>query len=323
MHRLLHFLLVLACLMANARAAWAAQPQKGLGMWVWQSSTYDTAEARQELLRFCAQNQIQHLDVHVRMTSSPDGERTAIPLLPDAEALRQLLQAAATQHVTIAALRGDPAMFQAKNHERMLTQLRAILALAKSSSGPQVTFRGIKYDVEPYLASDWKEGGSKRESVMRDYLAGLEKVRAVLATEASQLWLAADVPFWWDREDLVLDYAGRRQRFIEHVQDRTDYIAIMSYRRTAAEALKCVEDERQYARKIQKVIFPSLETIALKSDVHTTFYGLPPEQFAQAVRTLLTTSNNDPALGGVMLHDYRGLKALLSGNTTGLVPKPQ
>jgi hypothetical protein len=286
-----------------------AEPAKGLGMWVWSNSSFLTREARQQLVDFCVKHRIRHLDVHVKMSRDSDK-----PILQDAEAFKDLILLAGQHNITTAALRGHPKMFFSKNHERTLRELRAIIAFSETLPGG-AQFKGIKYDVEPYCAKDWKAEGTTLGGAMRDYLAFLHKARSVLHKEAPGLWLAADTPFWWDKDEFVLDFEGERKRYNEHVQDLTDFIVIMSYRRSAHEVLNSVESERKYAKRIRKLIFPSLETIQLKQDPHVSFWGLPDEEFWKVVPQLLEAAEGDPAIGGVMIHCYRGLVEKFSKDT--------
>ncbi len=278
-----------------------AEPAKGLGMWVWSNSTYSTPEARQQLVGFCVKHRIRHLDVHVRISRNGDE-----PILQDADALKNLILLAGQYNITTAALRGHPKMFFSRNHERSLRELRAIIAFSETLP-TDAQFKGIKYDVEPYCAKDWKAEGTTLGGAMRDYLAFLHKARSVLHKEAPRLWLAADTPFWWDKDEFVLDFEGERKRYNEHVQDLTDFIVIMSYRRSAREVLNSVESERKYAKRIRKLIYPSLETIKLEQDPHVSFWGLPNEEFWKVVPQLMEAAEGDPAIGGVMIHCYRGL----------------
>ena len=297
-------LLIEACLFAAIFAApmsSKAEPAKGLGMWVWSNSAYATPEARQQLVDFCVKHRICHLDVHVRM--SRNGSE---PILQDAVALKDLILLAGRYDITTAALRGHPKMFFSKNHERSLRELRAIIDFNESLPG-DTRFKGIKYDVEPYCAKDWEAEGTTLGGAMHDYLAFLRKARSVLGKEAPRLWLAADTPFWWDKDEFVLDFEGERKRYNEHVQDLTDFIVIMSYRRSLHEVLNSVENERKYAKRIRKLIYPSLETVQLKRDPHVSFWGVSNEEFWKVVPQLLDTVEGDPAIGGVMIHCYRGL----------------
>ena len=290
-----------------------AEQRKSLGMWVWSSSSFLTQEARQQLVQFCVKYRITHLDVHTKITH--DGCK---PILKDAEAFKDLIVLAGQHNITTAALRGNPKMFFSENHERTLCELRAIVAFSETL--PQDTlFKGIKYDVEPYCTREWKAGGMPLYPMIHDYLTLLRKARSVLEKEAPHLWLAADTPFWWDKDRFALEFEGKTKRFNEHVQDLTDFITIMSYRRSSREVLDCVEDERRYAQRIKKVIFPSLETVNLKQDHHVSFWGVPNEEFWKVVPELLEVAERDPAIGGVMIHCYRSLFEKLTNNTPNVL----
>jgi hypothetical protein len=286
-----------------------AEQRKGIGMWVWSSSSFLTPEARQQLIQFCVEHRITHLDVHVKMTHD-----SLKPVLKDAEAFKDLIALAGQHNITIAALRGHPKMFFSENHERTLRELRAIVAFSETL--PQDTlFKGIKYDVEPYCTKEWKAGRTPLYPMMHDYLSLLRKARAVVEEEAPHLWLAADTPFWWDKDRFALEFEGKTKQFNEHVQDLTDYITIMSYRRSSRKVLDCVEEERRYARRIRKVIFPSLETVQLKQDPHVSFWDVPNEEFWKVVPELLRAAKRDAAIGGIMIHCYRSLLEKLNNDS--------
>ncbi len=279
-----------------------AEPPKILGMWVWSKSAYATPEARKKLIRFCIKHEITHLDVYVHMSSDPNEQ----PELEEEDAFRKLISVAGRNNITVSALRGDPRMFFSDRQEQTLAELRAVVDFSKTLPAEN-SFQGIKYDVEPYCTKEWKARGTAREVVMTDYLSFLRRARYVLHTEASRFRLAADTPFWWDRDEFSLSFDGQEKRFSEHVQDLTDFIAIMSYRRSPRDVLACVEGERRYARQIRKIVFPSLETGQLKTDPQISFWGLSQEEFWNTVPQLLEEARNDPSLGGLMLHSYRTL----------------
>jgi len=142
----------------------------------------------------------------------------------------------------------------------------------------------------------------------------LRKARLVLDEETPHLLLGADTPFWWDRDEFVTEFDGRTQRFSKHVQDLTDFIVIMSYWRDARKVLQSVEGERKYAERIEKFVYPSLETIQLKQDPHMSFWGVPVDEFWKTVNQIQEAAKRDPVLGGVRIHNYRGLIEKLKMN---------
>jgi len=273
----------------------------GLGMWVWSKYSFATEEARQRLVRFCVKHGISHLDVQIKFSHD-----NGIPRLQHEEAFRNLVLLAGERNITMAALRGNPRMFSSQNHERSLRELDAIIAFSRSLPEKSL-FKGVKYDVEPYLTKEWKVKGKPLNTLMHDYLAFLRKAKTALHEKAPHLWLAVDTPFWWDKEEFTLEFEGERKRFNEHVQDLTDFIVIMSYRCSEKKVLRIVEEEMRYAERIGKVIFLSLETNRLERDQDISFWGLPKEALQDTISRLLQKAEEDPIIGGLMIHSYRGL----------------
>ena len=220
---------------------------------------------------------------------------------------------AGKKNITTSILRGDPRMFFSQKHRQTLEELRAVMAFSQTLP-KEALLKGIKYDVEPYLTNEWRAGGETRRSIMHDYLAFLRKARRVLDEETPHLLLGADTPFWWDRDQFVMEFEGRNQRFSEHVQDLTDFIVIMSYWRDPRKVLDSVEGERKYAERIEKLVYPSLETIQLKQTPHITFWGVPAEEFWKVVNQIQEVAKRDRVMGGVRIHNYRGLMEKLKMN---------
>ena len=139
----------LAIALALPMSLWAA-PVKGIGMWVWSESSFSTNEARQRLVQFCVRHHISHLDIHIQITRDDE-----IPILPAAEAFKDLILLAGQHNITTAALRGNPKMFFSQNHEQTLRELRAIIDFSETLPKDN-WFKGIKYDVEPYRTKEWR-----------------------------------------------------------------------------------------------------------------------------------------------------------------------
>ena len=139
----------LAIALALPMSLWAA-PVKGIGMWVWSESSFSTNEARQRLVQFCVKHHISHLDIHIQITRDDE-----IPILPAAEAFKDLILLAGQHNITTAALRGNPKMFFSQNHEQTLRELRAIIDFSETLPKDN-WFKGIKYDVEPYRTKEWR-----------------------------------------------------------------------------------------------------------------------------------------------------------------------
>jgi hypothetical protein len=233
--------------------------------------------------------------------------------LLNAEALRNFIIKAADRGITVNALRGDKAMFFASNHERTMSAVKTIVAFNETLPDGKKLL-GIKFDVEPYGSQEWKAGGDQRSQVMRDYLSYLNQVNAYLSIAAPGMELAVDVPFWWDKTEFQIVFDGQKKLFVEHVQDRVDWLGIMSYRRDPSETAKLVATELNYASKLGylRSVAPSMETGNITGkEAYISFDGVSVQQFRSSLSSLRNTYANNPYVRCIMLHHYDSLRVYL------------
>lgn len=280
------------------------------GMWVWATESYQTGAERSHLIKFCQDHQFNHLDVHFR--DEQEGGRVE---LTDQKELAELAKLAGKENVSISALRGSQTMFFETNHARTLRELEAIIEF--NNRLPQGSrLKGIKYDVEPQTLNEWRQGGPVREKIMRDYLLCLGKIHKALehsGTKSSRMDLTVDVPFWWDKEDLAIEFDGHKKLFSQHVQDLTDSVTLMSYRRDPEVVKEIVKHWGEYAAKIDKKVLPSLLHSRARDPAESaiSFYGLPTSEYLRVRRELETWAATQPGIGGIMHHHYTSLNASL------------
>ena len=275
-----------------------------LGMWVWKQLHLESAEACGELLDFCEREEITHIDQHVSIKKGT---------LLNAEALRNFIIKAADHGISVNALRGDKAMFFARNHERTMAAVQTIVAFNETlPEGKKLM--GIKFDVEPYGSNEWKAGGDQRRQVIWEYLSYLNQVNDYLSTVAPSMELAVDVPFWWDKTELQIVYDGQKKLFVEHVQDRVDWLGIMSYRRDPSEIVELIAIELNYASNFGHLrsVAPSMETGNISGkEAYISFGGVPVKQFRSSLSSLRNTYANNPHVRCIMLHHYDSLREYL------------
>ena len=283
----------------------AQRPQIPLGMWVWRDTDFNTPTALEDLLSFCEKEGVTHLDVHTRLM-----ERDGAYVLREEAAFAQLITQASQRGITVSALRGAPGMFLASEREQTLADLSAMIAF-DASLRPGPGLLGIKYDVEPYATPQWRLGGDPKLQVVEDYLATLAEIRQTLDAQAPDLLLTTDIPFWWDKQEHEVEFRGRHQALSSHVQDLTDYVAIMSYRRGASQVIDCVQTEVAKATQIGRTICPSLETGQLRTDQHISFFGTDPTLMRTCIDSLRTHFQAVPAVRMIMLHHYGTVSAYL------------
>ena len=283
----------------------ANESRSDLGMWAWKQAHFDRPESRVIMFDFCEREGITHIDQHVSIRNGA---------IANADAFRQFIIEAAERGITVNALRGDKKMFFAENHMRTMSAIEAIVAFNQAlPEGAKLL--GIKFDVEPYLTAEWKEGGESRKTVMFDYLSFLDEARVYLNTEAPELELAVDVPFWWDKADHELRYEGSTKRFVYHIQDRVDWVGIMSYRRDPGTTALLVADEIKYAadQSMFRSVAPAMETSKLSGkEAHISFGGVPATEFRAALDSLRIRYAGNLQVRCIMLHHYGSLSSYLN-----------
>lgn len=296
------FFLLLPALPLEAKPS---SPSRELGMWVWKHEDLNTAEGHDRLLAFSKRNGITRLFVEITFEGAEGARRLA-----SQGALKELLAKAHKQGFLIEALDGHREMSLEKCRADTLQKLDEVLAFQKSLP-EDGRFAGLHYDIEPYLVQRWADGDE--HGIMSETLETMRLIREKVTPEA-HLSLAYDIPSWYDRhpDTLSIEFNGEKKNFHEHIQDLSDYIGIMSYRREPTgpgSILDICKAELAYGAKVGKPVYPSMETGRLKDEPEITFYGTGPEPFHAALKEVQKCDS--PAFGGVFLHYYESLIDLL------------
>lgn len=275
------------------------------GMWVWLHSDLESFEGHERLLAFCQKQGIGR--VFVEVTFSGSGAAMA---LERQEMLAAFLRKAGEAGIKVEALDGHQEMSLEKCREDTLQRLEVLLRFhAGQPEGAR--FAGLHYDMEPYLGERWRNGDEA--GVMRETLETMAAIRERVDREQVALTIAYDIPSWYDRhpDTLSIEFHGERKNFHQHIQDLSDYIGIMSYRREAAKVVDICEAEFAYGEKIGKKVYAALETGELKDEPEISFHGSRPAEFFEVIRAVDEAKKDSPAYGGVFLHYYESVKTLV------------
>ena len=284
------------------------------GMWLWHEKWVRAAEAQDQVLAFCEEHGINLL--HVQFHIDPGSVKRGRPELRYPEMLRRFVDRASSLGIKIEALDGAPEMALAENRASVLAVVNTIIAFNKTLPH-MVSLSGIHFDIEPYLLPQWKTPG--RHEVMYQNLQLLEAVALKLKLDAPQMTLSTSIPFWYDektaaQDSCIIEYDGQRKNFHEHIQDLTDYIVIMSYRRNALgddSIVRHIEVERAYAEWIGKEVCAGMETLEIKDRPEVSFHGLPAAEFWFQKQKLDHALSNQGGYGGTVVHSYETFKPYL------------
>jgi len=302
------------------------------GMWVWQAKYVSDAGEQDQMLDFCQRQGFNRLLVQIPwkpgtaqvVHPKPDQETAGAAVHPEinySDGLGRLVTEAAKRHIAIEALDGAPYMGDKIHWPETLATVDAILAF-NATLPADAKLAGIHWDIEPYVRPDWKVMET-RPQIELDYLQLLTDAKKKLADSGSNLTLSVDIPMWYDNktdpaDNCIVTFNGQTKNFHQHIQDICDYVGIMSYRQKALgknSTSEHVANELAYAERIGKYVVPAFETIQLKDTPQITFFGKDAQTLLGERAKLIDTLKDRPGFGGMFIHNYPSVKAILEPAT--------
>ncbi len=221
------------------------------GCWIWDSEA--RLESDPSWIDFLQQRQVQ-----VLFLQQP-------PRLD--QRLQTLIARLHAAGMQVQALNGDRHDVLPEARPAVSERLQQ-LARYQQEAPPECRFDGLHYDVEPYLLAGFPV---RRGQVLGQYLHLVES----LCEQGRTLGLPVvfDLPFWFDQ--IPLELGGRQASVVEHVLERADGVALMSYRTRAEEVLEITAGSRAAAARLGKPCWISLETVPLPDERSYRFEGPP------------------------------------------------
>ena len=299
------------------------------GMWVWEPVYVSDVGEQDRLLAFCQRQGINRLLVQVPWKKGSaqivhptpeDAARAGTAVHPEIDhpaELARLIAEAAKRHIVVEALDGAPHMGDKVHWAESLATVDALLAFNQTLPA-DARFAGVHWDIEPYVRPDWKDAAG-RLKIEAETLQLLSDAKRRLVYAGSAMTLSVDIPMWYDNltapdDNCFVTFDGQRKNFHEHIQDVVDYVGIMSYRQKALgpnSTSAMAAGELAYAERIGKFACPAFETIELPETPTITFFGQPLATFLAERKLLTDTLQDRPGYGGLLLHHYTSLRALL------------
>ncbi|MFD7154274.1 hypothetical protein ACFV9C_06740 [Kribbella sp. NPDC059898] len=177
-------------------------------------------------------------------------------------------------------------------------------------------FDGVNVDIEPYLLPEWKEPGT---TLPTDWLNLLQKFVDLRNKSGQRLLVGPAIPFWFDSSTCctAITWHGKTAPLSDHVQDLTDYVALMDYTDTATGIIARAEHELAYAAAIGKpksvVIGVETKDLSGTSDPPSvTFYEEGRTYMEAELDKVYAAESSSPAFAGIAMHHYGSLLLLPS-----------
>lgn len=222
-------------------------------------------------------------------------------------------------HATIAGGTSLPYLGALESyHDKSIAEIEKIINY-NISSGKVERFDGVNIDIEPYIMPEF---GANKPSIQLQYLDVLEKMIERRDHARVNLSIGPAIPRWYDTSPNATDitWKGETKPLSEHIQDISDYIAIMDYRDTAdggAGIIEQAQNEINYANEIGKpnsvVLGVETKDIASTADPEVvTFSEEGRSHMEDELKKVYAHYNNDDAFAGVAVHMYDSIKTFPS-----------
>ncbi len=299
------------------------------GLWVWKSKYISDLAEQDKMLAFCKRQGFNRLLVQIPW--KPGTAQIAHPK-PGAELIAgtalhpqilyqtefaRLIAKAAKDHIAVEALDGDSYMGDENHRAETLATVDAIVDFNKCLPSA-ARLAGIHWDIEPYTRPDWKVQAT-RLPIELAYLELLVQTRQKLVDAGSSMTLSTDIPMWYDtrtapNDNCIVTFNGETKNFHKFIQDLTDYIGIMSYRRHGVgpnSAYEHIQAELDYAEQIHKFVCPAFDTIKLNDTPQITFFGTTGDQLQGERQKLEDALKDRPGFGGMFIHNYPAVVTIL------------
>jgi hypothetical protein len=247
-------------------------------VWVWNTKDIlSSPEQQREVVSFSREMGISHL--YLQLPNELLNLRISGGIQVEAAKWRPFLELLNSSGLDPSALDGFKDYALPDWHERVLQTVDNVIAFNRSVESRQ-RFRGIHYDIEPYLLEGYL--GPRRRRILQGYLQLIERIAARVGPAG--LVFGVDIPFWYDSADDLsgrpfrLEFNGRNKLPSEHVIDLVDQVSLMDYRTSAYGAdgvIAQAQGELTYATEQGKRVFVGLETANLPDEELLDFEGSP------------------------------------------------
>ncbi|WP_127592882.1 copper amine oxidase N-terminal domain-containing protein [Paenibacillus lautus] len=203
-----------------------------------------------------------------------------------------------SEGIQVEALEGRPE-WAYKSKQEDIQKFIAWVKAYNSSVGPEASFSGLHFDIEPYALSEWtKDNKTILESWM-DNMRLIEK-----ETKGSGLKIAIDVPFWLN----TINVPGKDYSMSAWMLEKFDCLVIMNYRNHALGSNGIVENAQAMLREastLKKKVVVAVETLKSKEGPRVSFYSMSSEVMEKELQSAHNQLAHYASYAGFAIHDFK------------------
>ncbi len=278
------------------------------GTWLWTDTLKITPEYRDRIIQAAQKNGIKNIylsiDTYLDIFVMPDGPEKDMRKKEFENVLRSFITEANRNDITVDAEAGWRNWAETDNTYKAF----AILDFVKDfNSTYEQKFRGVQYDIEPYLLPDFE---TNKKKILNNFLGLADGV--ISQMNDTELELSFVITEFYDGVDgrtPRLFYGFRTTYAFDHLIRILDKrpnskIIVMSYRNFTEGidgAISISKDEIQRANKYNTKVILAQEFGDIDPAIYT-FHNTSRTYYKQYIQTLEDSFDSDKSFGGIALH---------------------
>lgn len=254
------------------------------GTWIWDARIIDKEQA--EILKFAADNQVTVLYLHIDKDVK-------------IKTYREFVREANERGVRVEALAGRP-RWAFRDHQAHIQEWITWVKKYNDAAEPKERFRGLHFDIEPYVLHEWK---TENQRVMEQWMDNMRFIEK--ETRDLGLSIIVDLPFWIYKSHIPDTEAYSLSAWM---LEKVNSVVIMDYRNFAQGANGMVAHGipiLKEAAALGKKVIIAVDTKPSKEGDHTTFYSLSVEAMEKELELARKEFSRYSSFAGFAIHDYR------------------
>ncbi|MFE0555479.1 copper amine oxidase N-terminal domain-containing protein [Paenibacillus sp. NPDC058910] len=211
------------------------------------------------------------------------------------------IRKAKSEGIQVEALEGRPE-WAYRSKQEDIQKFIAWVKAYNAAVGPEASFSGLHFDIEPYALSEWTKDNKKILESWMDNLRLIEK-----ETKGSGLKIAIDVPFWLN----TINVPGKDYSMSAWMLEKFDCLVIMNYRNYALGSNGIVKNAQAILREastLKKKVVVAVETLESKEGPRVSFYSMSSEVMEKELQSAHNQLAHYTSYAGFAIHDFKSWK---------------
>lgn len=208
------------------------------------------------------------------------------------------IRKAKSEGIQVEALEGRPEWVYKSKQE----DIRKFITWVKTYNsivGPEASFTGLHFDIEPYTLSEWTKDNKAIIESWMDNLRLIEK-----ETRGSGLKIAIDVPYWLN----TINVPGKDYSMSAWLLEKFDCLVIMNYRNHAIGSNGIVENAQAMLREastLKKKVVVAVETVKSTEGPRVSFFSMSNEVMEKELQSAHNQLAHYASYAGFAVHDFK------------------